>query len=150
MVDIPVLLVRIHKFNASSRRHKIIIRGLGNVAAMVKPIGVHVRREDDFFLAGAQVATGESTTVTAARGGRTPHHALHHQQILRRLITAARMRGLPQLLSALRIKRLQQPIATGVQHYAIMHHELGPEVEANLRRPASLAATPGHISGGAI
>ena len=117
---------------------------------MVKPIGVHVRREDDFFLAGAQVAPGECATVAAARGGRTPHHAFHHQQILRRLIAAARVRRLPQLLSTLRIKRLQQTVTAGVQHYAIMHHELGSEVETDLRRATRLAAAPGHIAGGAV
>ena len=66
VVDVPVLLFRVDKFDARSRRHDESVGRLGDVAAMVEPVRVEVRRELNFDFTGEDVSTGERARVLAA------------------------------------------------------------------------------------
>ena len=67
VMNVPVLLRRIDEFDAGPGRHDETVRRLGDVAAMVEPVRIEVRRKLDFDITGENVAAGEVAGVLAAR-----------------------------------------------------------------------------------
>ncbi len=71
-MNVPVLCLRIHKLYTRSRRNDEIVSGLGNVAAMVKPVGINVGWKLLLNLTGMEIASSEDTAVfTCRQRGRT-------------------------------------------------------------------------------
>ena len=150
VIDVPVFCFGVDELNAGARGHQEIIRGLGDVTAVMKPIGVHVGRNLDHHFAGAQVASGEDAAVAPTGGWRAPHHPAHHEQIFRRLIAAARVGRFPKLLAGFGVDGFHRAIAAGVEHHAIVHHQLGAKVEAYRFGQKRLARAPRHVARGTI
>ena len=146
MIDIPVLGGGIHKLNSRTRRHQEIIGGFGNVTTVMKPIGTDIGGEFYLHLSGMQIPSGKDTGVpTRCRWG-TPDHALHDQNILRRLISTAGMRSFPELFAGLGIKGLHQAISACVENNPVVSDEFGAKIEPYLFRDIGFTTGPGDIT----
>ena len=73
MMDVPVFLGWIDKFNACSRRNDEPIGCLGDVATMVEPVGFDVGRKLLLHFASSRIATSKYPRILSSRCRCAPH-----------------------------------------------------------------------------
>ena len=147
VIDVPVLLLEIDELDAGSRRDDEVVGGLGDVAAVVEPIGVDVRRKLDFGLARFRVAAGEDAGVLRAGRRGVPDQPAGHQQIFGRLIAGLGMRRVPQLLAVLLGIGPHHAVAAGEQHDVVVQQQPGAEIDREPRPPLGLGRFPALLAG---
>ena len=87
VIDIPVLLIEIHKLDSSAGRNQKTLRGLGNITPVMKPVSLHIRGELLFHFPGPGVPSGVDPTMTATGQWRRPYETSHNQKVLRGLVS---------------------------------------------------------------
>ncbi len=81
-MNVPVLLVWVDKLNPRSRGHQEVVGRLGDVAAMMEPIGVDVGGEFLLDFAGSRISSGVDAGILARSERGDPHQAIDHHQVL--------------------------------------------------------------------
>ena len=78
-----MFFIEIDVFDASAGRDDELLGGLGDVAAVMKPVGSfgNIGSESFFDFAGARVASGELAALSARGGARVPDEAAGHDEI---------------------------------------------------------------------
>ena len=150
MMNIPILLVKIHKFDAGPRGHKILLGGFGNVTAMMKPVGINIRPKLALDRSVAKLTPGKHARVRRARQRRRPNQTARHEQILRRLISAPAMRSFPQRFPIGNGERLHAPVPAREQNDAVMNDQFGTEVHRKLFPPRRRLRGPQQRAAGPV
>jgi len=136
MMNLPGLLAEIDEFDAGPRRQEVVVGRLGPVTAVVEPIGVDVREELVFDLAGLRVAARPHARVAAAGDGGRPDQPADHQQVLRRVVPAAMMLAAPERPAGVGRKRRHVAVAAGKQDDVAVDDEIR-HVAGVVQRPAA-------------
>jgi hypothetical protein len=123
MVRLPRLVLIVDELDAVAGGQEVVVRGLARIAAMVEPVGLHVRRELLLHRARVQVQSFENARAAGQGDIAGPDQAVDHEQILRRLMPGARMVGRPQRLAGVGRDGGHRPAAAGKDDHILRNQQ---------------------------
>ena len=129
VVDVPRFALRVDELDSGARWQQETIGRLGNVAAVMKPVGLNVRGEGLDDLARPRISACEDAGVLGAGGGGGPNQVLHDQEILGRLVSGLVMWSGPEHLAGFRIQRAHRAVASGKKQHVLVKDKFRAKVE---------------------
>jgi len=114
VIDVPIFLLVVDKFDPGARRHQKALGRFRNVTSVMKPVGLHIGGELFLHIPSARIPPGVNSAVLSGGQGSGPHQASHHEQILQGLISGRIVLGLPKCLPTGQVETLHLAIAASI------------------------------------
>ena len=99
VIDVPVILVlvQIHELDAGTGWHNIVFCCLAGIASLMEPVDIVLACDFRYDLTGMEIPAGIVPTVLDIRGSSGPDQSVNYKDILRRIMSGAGLRSIPQL-----------------------------------------------------
>ena len=102
MVTYPVFRGVVDEFDAGAREEEVLVGRFGSIAAMVEPVGLHVRGKLTLHFTRVRVAAGHGARIAALSHGTIPHQSAGNKDVIRGAhVSAWMVWRLPQRLAVL-------------------------------------------------